>query len=425
MAKTLVGGTVISMRDGSTEATQLDIRIDGHDIIAVGLPGSVVQPGDEIANCDGTLIMPGFVNVHTHAGTGVFRGAVEDVPASWWAGNYLIPGQERLSPQDYGVAARISAAEYLLNGVSCIADRYSFMDHIAPALEASGIRAIIGQTVSDCRAPADWRISDAIVEKFGVTPSNSRISASIAPHALDSCSDDLLRECARRAEKLGCRVFAHVAQSQIEVDALRERGHSGALQCLIRTGLANPRLVAAHCIFLNDREIEEWPLYGMAIAHCPASNLKIEARTVPISRLIGKVPIGLGTDWTASNNAMDLMAEARLAALAGKMVANDPTVLKVHEMLAMMTIEGARALGLDHIIGSIEKGKRADLVVLDLNRLEANPQRNLAANVLYSMNPRCVRDVYVDGEALVLNAKLVRENENELIALANRLGALV
>lgn len=423
MALTLTGGTVISMKDGCVEAINSDIRVEHGQISAIG--NLVAQPGDEIVQCSDTLIMPGFVNVHTHAGTGVFRGAVEDVPAGWWSGNYLIPGQERLSPEDYGTAARISAGEYLLNGVTCIADRYSFMDHIAPALERSGIRAIVGQSVSDNRGRANWSASDEIVERFGVKPEIGRVSASIAPHALDSCSDELLKECTSRAEALGCRVFAHVAQSRIEVESLRGRGYSGALECLMQTGLANPNLVAAHCIFLTDDEIDAWPKFGMAIAHCPASNLKIEARTVPIARLIGKVPVGLGTDWTASDNAMDIIAEARLAALAGKLVAADPTTLKVEEMLGMMTIGGAKALGLDHIVGSIEVGKRADLIVFDLSRLEANPRSNLAANVLYSMSPRSVRDVYVEGEVLVKNAKLVREDENELVSHANRLGATI
>src|SRR5262249_22641858 len=156
---------------------------------------------------------------------------------------------------------------------------------------------------------------------------------------LDSCSDRLLQDCARRSAQLGCRVFIHVAQSEAEVAAVRARGYRGALDCLVENGLTGPHIVAAHGIYLDSSEIDAWPRYGMAIAHCPASNLKIEARTLPIHRLIGQVPIGLGTDWTVTNNAMDLLAEARLAALVGKHLADDPEVLTVRQMLRMLTID--------------------------------------------------------------------------------------
>jgi 5-methylthioadenosine/S-adenosylhomocysteine deaminase len=233
----------------------------------------------------------------------------------------------------------------------------------------------------------------------------------------------LLADCARRAEAHGARVFVHVAQSRPEVDAVRARGHAGALACLAATGLAGPHVVAAHGIYLDEAEIEAWPRHGIALAHCPASNLKIEARTIPVHRLVGRVPVGLGTDWTASDNAMDLLVEARLAALVGKLLAQDPEVLPVRQMIRMLTIDGARVLGLDGLVGSVEVGKRADLVVLDLTRLEANPRHNLAANVLYAMSPRSVRDVLVDGAMLVRAGRLTRDDEAGRAALHEAIAA--
>jgi 5-methylthioadenosine/S-adenosylhomocysteine deaminase len=237
----------------------------------------------------------------------------------------------------------------------------------------------------------------------------------VAPHALDTCSDTLLQECARRAEQTGARVFIHVAQSEAEVAVVRARGYTGALACLIGTGLANERTVAAHALYLSDKEFDDWPRHGIPIAHCPASNLKIEARTLPLARLIGRMPIGLGTDWTVTNNGMDLLAEARLAALAGKMKADDPAVLGVQEMIRMLTIDGARVLGLDGHVGSVELGKRADLVLFDANRLEATPAHDMASNLIYAMNGRMARDVLVDGEILVRNGKLTRMDEAALV----------
>jgi 5-methylthioadenosine/S-adenosylhomocysteine deaminase len=400
-ALVLSGGAALTVDAADTLLPAADIRIVGPTIVAIGAAGSLARPGDTVIDCRDALVMPGLINVHTHAGTALFRGLVEDAPRAFWAGRYAVPGQERFAPEDYAISARAACAEFLLNGVTCIADRLGGMDRIAPAIEAGGLRAVVGQTLSDAAGPADWRTADAVIERFGTDPACSRVFAGLAPHALDSCSDDLLRACARRAEKLGCRVFIHVAQSQPEVDAVRARGHDGALACLRATGLAAPHVVAAHAIYLRDDEIAAWPQHGIALAHCPASNLKIEARTVPVHRLVGQVAVGLGTDWTASDNAMDLLVEARLAALVGKLLADDPQVLPVRQMIRMLTIEGARALGLDHLVGSIEVGKRADLILIDGRQPNLALATDPYSAIVYAARGTDVKTTIVDGEILV------------------------
>jgi|FEC22Drversion2_1045045.scaffolds.fasta_scaffold00734_5 5-methylthioadenosine/S-adenosylhomocysteine deaminase len=412
MALVLQGGAVLTANADNDFPPAADIRIEGTDIAAIGAAGSLAQPGDRVIDASETLVTPGLINVHTHAATAFFRGLADDRSRAFWAG-YAVPGQEHFTIDDYTGSVRAACAEFLLNGVTCIADRLGDMDRIAPAIAETGIRAIVGHTLTDNRKPADWGTVDALIERFGTDP-RSRVSAGIAPHALDTCSDALLMECARRAERSGARVFIHVAQSEPEVAAVRARGYDGALACLAKTGLASPITVAAHALYLSDAEIEAWPRHGIAIAHCPASNLKIEARTMPLFRLVGRVPIGLGTDWTVTNNSMDLLAEARLAALVGKMVADDPEVLTVQQMVRMLTIDGARALGIDRVTGSIEPGKRADLVLFDANRLEATPAHDMASNLLYAMAGRLARDVLVDGELLVTGGKLVRDDETAL-----------
>jgi 5-methylthioadenosine/S-adenosylhomocysteine deaminase len=416
MALVLGGGAVLTVNGANELRPAADIRIEGQTIAAIGAADSLARPGDTLIDCSETLITPGLVNVHTHAATAFYRGMAEDRPREFWSAGYAMPGQERFTVEDHVFSVRAACAEFLLNGVTCIADRLGNMDRIAPAIEESGIRAVVGHSLVDAKAPADWKGASAVLERFGTDP-RRRVFAGIAPHALDTCSDELLKECARRADRTGARVFLHVAQNEPEVAAVRRRGHDGALACLVQTGLATPSTVAAHAIYLSDAEFDAWPAYGIAIAHCPASNLKIEARTLPLARLVGRVPIGLGTDWTASNNGMDLLAEARLAALVGKMRADDPEALPVGQMVRMLTIDGAHALGLDGLIGSIEVGKRADLVVFDANRLEATPAHDPAANLIYSLGPRSVRDVLVDGALLVREGKLTRDDE---AALARR-----
>jgi len=422
MAIVLSGGAVLTVNATDDFLAAADIRIDGAIIDAVGAAGSLARPGDSVIDARDTLVTPGLVNVHTHAATAFFRGLADDRTREFWAAGYAVPGQERFTIEDHTISVRAACAEFLLNGVTCIADRLGNMDRIAPAIEESGIRAIVGHSLTDHRAPADWRTAEAVLERFGADPAR-RVSAGIAPHALDTCSDELLKECARRAEKTGARVFIHVAQNEPEVAKVRARGHAGALACLAATGLATPTTVAAHALYLDDEEFEAWPRYGIPIAHCPASNLKIEARTLPLARLVGRVPIGLGTDWTVTNNSMDLLAEARLAALVGKMRADDPTVLTVREMMRMLTIDGARVLGIDRLAGSVEPGKRADLVVFDANRLEATPQHDMASNLLYAMSGRFARDVLVDGAMVVRNGKLVNGDEAALVRLHRRRGA--
>jgi len=420
MAIVLARAAVLTVDANDSDLPAADIRIEGPSITAIGAAGALARPGDQVIDASETLVTPGLINVHTHAATAFFRGLADDKPREFWAG-YAVPGQEHFTIEDYIASVRAACAEFLLNGVTCIADRLGDMDRIAPVIAETGIRAIVGQTLTDARAVAAWKVTDELLERFGSDPA-ARVSAGIAPHALDTCSDALLKECARRADHAGARVFIHVAQSEPEVAAVRARGHEGALACLVATGLANARTVAAHALYLSDAEFEAWPGHGIAIAHCPASNIKIEARTLPLARLVGRVPIGLGTDWTVTNNGMDLLAEARLAALAGKMRADDPAVLGVRQMMRLLTIDGARVLGLERLSGSIEVGKRADLVLFDANHLEATPAHDMASNLIYSMNGRMARDVLVDGEILVRNGKLTRMDEMSLVRDHRRRG---
>jgi 5-methylthioadenosine/S-adenosylhomocysteine deaminase len=419
MGTVLQGGLIVTANARNSVLDSADLRIEGTGIAAIGAKGELARPGDTVIDCAGAILMPGLVNVHTHAATWMFRGLAEDKPASFWAPSFRVPGQERFGIEDYKLSLRAACAELLLNGVTCIADRLGNMDQLAPIIQESGLRAVVGHTISDNAGPADWRTAERVIEMFGTDPA-ARVFAGFAPHALDSCSDALLRECAARASRQGCLVFIHAAQSAVEIAALVQRGFSGALDCLQKTGLTGPHVVAAHGTYLTEAELEAWPAAGISIAHCPASNLKIEARTLAIHKLLGKVAIGLGTDWTASNNSLDMLAEARLAALVGKLLAGDPTELDAVTMLRLMTIDGARVLGLDALTGSIERGKRADILVLDASRLELSPLHDPIANIVHSASVRAVRDVFVDGQLLVRNGRLTRASEAELAAQAQR-----
>src|SRR5471032_3147877 len=200
MAIVLKGAAVLTVDAANRFLPAADIRIEANTITALGAAGSLARPGDTVIDCSEGLVTPGLVNTHTHAATAFYRGMAEDRPRAFWSAGYAMPGQERFTVEDHVFSVRAACAEFLLNGVTCIADRLGNMDRIAPAIEESGIRAVVGHSLVDAMAPADWKTAHAVIERFGTDP-RRRVFAGIAPHALDTCSDDLLRECARRTEK--------------------------------------------------------------------------------------------------------------------------------------------------------------------------------------------------------------------------------
>src|SRR5690242_4973234 len=210
-ALVLSGGAILTVNQAEELIAAADLRVEGSRVAALGPAGTLAQAGDTVIDCHDTLITPGLVNVHTHAGAALLRGTVEDAPRAFWHAGYAVPGQERLSADDYALSARAACAELLLNGVTTIADRFSGMERIGAAIAESGIRAAVGETLRRTATTGDWHAAEAVIERFGVDPAAARVFAGIAPHALDSCGDDLLKECARRAERLNARVFIHVA----------------------------------------------------------------------------------------------------------------------------------------------------------------------------------------------------------------------
>lgn len=415
MATILRGGTVLTMNAEDEVIPDGDVIFDDAEITRIGPGQTETRDGDQIIDCTGTAVLPGLVNVHTHACTGFFRGLVEDAPRENWSTFYRLPYQEKFQPQDYALSAEASCYEMLLNGITCIADRFSFMDVVGEVIERTGIRAVVSHSLFDVDGHADWDTALRVIERWGTSP-ESRVSAGIGPHALNTCSDDLLRKARTLSEQHGCRVFVHAAQSQAEVAALRERGHGGALECLEKAGLIGIEVVAAHCIYLSEEELVGWPKSGIAVAHCPASNAKVEGQTASIARLKqAGVPVALGTDWAVSNNAMDMFLEMRWAGLLGKVVAEDPSVLSVQDLLRMATIDGARILGLDGVTGSLEVGKRADVIVVDLSGLRTQPLHDVAAALVYAATGSQVRDVFVDSMPLVRGGGTVSGRDSELL----------
>jgi 5-methylthioadenosine/S-adenosylhomocysteine deaminase len=399
----LTGGVVVTMNARDDVFSPGMVVIDDSHIVYVGTAGSWhAAAGDAVVDCGGCLIMPGLVNVHTHACMALFRGLGEGWSRqAWFASAYAPPYMDRATPDDYYWGTLLGGLEMLTSGITCAADRFSHMPIIAEAFDRLGMRAVLCHTLRDIGRAPEWDDALSLIRRWG-TSAGSRIRCGVGPHAPDTCSDDLLRRVRRVATETGARIFIHCAQSEAEVTALRARGHAGAVHCLAAAGLLGPDLVAAHCIYVGEDELRMLAHSETWVAHCPVSNVRIEGRMAPVPEMLRRgVRVALGTDWAVTNNTMDLFDEMKCAGLLNKVASADPAVLPSTALLRMATVEGARALGLDGRIGSLEPGKAADVIALGADGLHLEPWHDIPATLVYSAKGRDVRHVWVDGRQLV------------------------
>jgi len=378
-------------------------------IVAVG-PPSAMPPG-AVQTLDRHVLLPGLVNTHTHTPMWLFRGLTEDVPRGEWLGGRMRPLERQATPEDLKAAALAGCLELLMNGVTTIADRYAHMETVVDGVAASGLRAIVANSLYDDRAQEALATTERLIEQVSGMP---RVTVGIGPHATDTCGPEVLRRVRALADRTGARVFIHLAQSRAEVSA---RGDCAAY--LDDLGLLAPDVVVAHCTYLTLDQAERVGRRGTAVAHCPSSNAKLEGRVAPIGplRASGAV-VGLGTDAASCNNGMDLFEEMKVASLLNKVAADDPAVLTTTEVLRMGTIDGARALGLDRQIGSLEVGKRADMIAVRTSSARVQPWHDDAANLVYVARGSDVSAVWIDGEQLLRDGKPTRLDAGAALSMA-------
>jgi 5-methylthioadenosine/S-adenosylhomocysteine deaminase len=423
----LRGATVVTMNPRGDIFAPGTVAIEGTRIAYVGADGeapggAVPQAGDVMVDCRGHLVMPGLINTHTHAGFALFRGLAEDRSRdAWFASAYGPPHMDRAVPDDYYWGTMLGGVEMLLSGTTCTADRFSYMATIAEAFDRLGMRAVVCHTLRDLTAPLEWDRAMALVDRWGVAP-DARIHCGIGPHAPDTCSDDLLRRIRRTARDTGARIFIHCSQARAELAALASRGHAGGVHCLAAAGLLGPDLVAAHCIYIDEDEIRLLADTGTWVSHCPVSAARIEGHLAPIPALVrAGAKVALGTDWAVTNNGMDLFDEMKCAGVLNKVAAGDPSVLPSSALLRMATIDAARALGLDGEVGSLEPGKRADIIALGMRSPHLEPWHDFAATLVYSAKGLDVRHVWVDGRMLVRDRRLLEVSLDDVYANIERI----
>ncbi|AHE98392.1 TRZ/ATZ family hydrolase [Thioalkalivibrio paradoxus] len=382
----------------------------------------VRHPGAEWLEFPSHALLPGFVNAHTHAAMTLLRGVGGDLPLMEWLEQHVWPAEARLLSAEFvDAGSRLAVAEMIRGGTTCFSDMYLFPEETARVVDASGIRAALGLTVIDfptpwARTPGEYFDKGAAL--VSAWQGHPRIGFTVAPHAPYTVGDDSLRKIRARAEALGVAVHMHVHETAHEVSsALAEHGER-PLQRLARLGLLEQPLAAVHMTQLDEHEHERLPESLTSVVHCPESNLKLASGFCPVARLLGNgVNVALGTDGVASNNDLDMLGEMRTAALLAKGVSGDATAVSASQALEMATLNGARALGLEAQIGSLEPGKYADLIAIDLGGLEFQPAHDPHAQIVYAATRDAVSDVFVAGQPLLRGRELRTLDLDELGAM--------
>lgn len=369
------------------------------------------------------LLIPGLINTHTHSPMSLMRGLADDLPLMDWLNNHIWPAEQKhVSAEFVFDGSLLACAEMIRSGTTCFNDMYFFPEATARAVQQAGMRAKLGLILVDF--PSAWA-SNADeylakgIELHDQLRDNSLISTAFAPHAPYTVSDDPLKRIATYAEELDIPIHMHIHETAHEVDQAVSQTGKRPLERLNELGLLSPRLLAVHMTQLNDDEIDLIAETGAHVLHCPESNLKLASGFCPTYKIQqASINLALGTDGAASNNDLDMLAEMHTAALLAKAVANNASALPAEDVLRMATINGAKALGLDSEIGSLEVGKSADIVAVDLSGIENQPIYCPVSQLIYSAGRENVTNVWVAGNHLLKDRELTTLDEKSILQKA-------
>jgi 5-methylthioadenosine/S-adenosylhomocysteine deaminase len=431
----LMGGRVVTMDERRTVLPDGGLALRDGAITAVGSRNTIAAAyrAPRIIDTSDTLIIPGLIDAHTHIPMTLFRGLADDLPLHTWLEQHVWPAERRfIRPETVGWGTRLGVAELLRSGVTTICDMYFYEDDVAAVVDELGGRAVLGQAFFDFTGPQGLDVeqnvayAEAFIARWRGHP---RIVPALAPHAPYTVSPDLYHRLHALAERHDVPLLTHLAETRDEERDIRARYGRSSTRHLANLGVLDQRLVAAHCVWVDGEEIELLAAAGTGVVHNPRSNLKLGSGIAPVPDMLrAGIRVALGTDGAASNNELDLFSEIQMAALIHKGVRLDPLAVPAAAALEMATIGGARALRLDRLIGSLEVGKRADLVVIDLDEDSLVPLYDPVSHLAYAVEAADVRTVLVDGRVVFENGRLTTADEREIRrqvrALATEIGSL-
>jgi 5-methylthioadenosine/S-adenosylhomocysteine deaminase len=371
---------------------------------------------EQIIDAKGGIIMPGLVNTHTHLPMTLFRGLADDLPLAVWLGEFIFPCEAKyLTPETVRLGTLLACAEMILSGTTTCCDGYFLEDDVASALYKSGIRGVLGQGVIDFPAPGVPDSSNNIRNAAGFVEKWQDVSPLITPsifcHSPYTCSEETLKKAKAACDSKGLLFQIHAAETKNEYNRIQTEQHTTPIKYLDRIGMLDQNTLIVHGIWLDSDDIEIIAKRRSKVSHNPQSNMKLASGIAPVSGLLrAGVAVGLGTDGCASNNDLDLFREMDTAAKLHKVNLLDPTVMDARTVLKMATIDGAKAIGLDKDIGSLEAGKQADVIIIDTEKSHLVPMYHPVSHIVYAVQGSDVRDVIVAGRILVKNQKLLTLN---------------
>jgi 5-methylthioadenosine/S-adenosylhomocysteine deaminase len=389
------------------------VAIADDEIVWVGPDDLLPEQLEPVARLDmaGGLIMPGLVNAHTHAAMTCFRGLADDLPLSVWLNDHIFPAEKQISGKLVYQGTLLACAEMVLGGTTTFCDMYLFEDQVANAAHEAGMRALVGEVLYDFPSPNYGSPEQGLSftrDLIRTWEEDPLVSVAVEPHAVYTCSPDLLRACNEIAEQFQAPMILHLSESQDEVRQVKERYGTSPVLHLEKLGLLSPHLIADHCVVLSDQEMDLLAERAVSVVHNPESNMKLASGVAPIPELLSRgVIVGLGTDGCASNNNLDMFAEMDTAAKLHKVHRYDPTAMEAKTVVQLAIKGGARALGLDRQVGSLEPGKKADLIGLDLERPHLTPLYNIYSHLVYAASAADVTLTMINGRVVMRNRELL------------------
>ena len=425
----VLGGTVLTVDAHDTIVPDGAVAIRGGAIAAVGPRKRIERRFRARRTIDarGGLILPGFVNAHTHAPMTLLRGIRDDVDLMTWLEKFMFPLEARfVSPEFVRWGTRLACWEMIASGTTTFADGYFFEEEVARAADDVGLRAVPGQGIFDVPTPDAKNATEGLAraERFlSDWAGHPRITPALAPHAAYTVGPVTFRRAMDLAARYAAPVLTHLSESDGEIAMVRTLYGTTPVRHLATHGLLGPSLVAAHCVRVDDDEIALLGESGVGVVHCPESNMKLASGVAPVPKMLAaRLRLGLGTDGAASNNDLDMIGEMGSAARLHKVAGPDPTAAPARAVLRMATIGGAEALHMEDRIGSLEAGKRADVIMLDLSGPNALPLFDPASHLVYSARSDAVQTVIVEGKVLMERRRVKTIDVEQVCRYARRFG---
>jgi 5-methylthioadenosine/S-adenosylhomocysteine deaminase len=422
----VTNGTVLTMDAAETRIEDGAVAVTGDTIARIGSNSDFSSASaGKVIDARGGIVMPGLVNTHNHAAMTCFRGLADDLDLMTWLNDYIFPAEAKLTDDKVYQGALLACAEMILSGTTCFSDMYLFEDAVARAAKAAGVRAVVGEVLYDFPSPNYGPIENGfaytseLIDKWRGDP---LITVAVEPHSPYLCAPDLLAEAEAISSANNAPLIIHLAETRSEVDTIFAAYGRSPVEHLADIGVLSPRLVACHCVVLSDTDISLLSRNRVKVSHNPESNMKLASGIAPVPRLLDAgVCVGIGTDGCTSNNNVDMFAEMDTAAKLHKVSCLDPTVMDARTVLRMATIDGARVLGLDGETGSLEEGKKADLIVVDTNKPHLTPMYHVYSHLAYSASGADVAAVVINGQLVMQDQQLLTLDMEAAMAAVNKI----